>query len=238
MSLITALLLAALTLTAGVAYRRRGDRWYAGLAMVAGLGLLIFTARARVTGIHPTVSVGLLDIAALVVLVVVAAEAFGLPMVLAKRLGFGLRSRDWEFDRQLRSLLRPLNEVLQSHPSPENRVAYDTWRRDFIRQARRRTARLRRLHPPSEQWASVAAAYADIYDAIADLYRTGDSPEKRAIIKTRTTAVDRERELLRTAYRAKAATILGQSSMARLLRTPPRASGDGTGRPDDAPTLR
>ena len=148
---------------------------------------------------------------------------------MANRLGIGLRSREWEFDRKLHRLLEPINQAINAEPRSGSAPERDAWQHRLLSDIDVRLERLDRLRAPTEEWSTVAAAYHDVYESIADVYRTGEDPTSRAEIKTRSAAVTARREALRTAYREGAANRLGANRMARIMRDLSADLDDGGG---------
>ena len=225
MALSTVLLLALLTVAAGLAYQRRRDRFYFALAMVGAFAIIV----GLVSGVEFSVRVDPLVIGLVAVVTVVAAEAFGLPEPLAVRLGFGVRSREWEYDRELTSLLHPLNQMIATQPDPSREADYLRWRELFLSEGERRLTTLRDRRAPTADWARLTASYQEIYARILELYRIGESPPLVEEINAMSRAADREREALRRSYRTAARELLRRSPTRRMLRdVPPRPPEDRT----------
>ena len=216
MSLVTAALLGALALLSIAAFRARGDRFWAALGLICGVGLALVLIQNGVdTSASPTIPDALLAATG----GVAAAEAFGLPRWLAARLGIGLRSREWEFDRTLTDLLRPLNRRLEARPVEVQPTALGNWRSGVVKDGRATLARLAQLTPPNEEWGAMAATYAEVYGALLDAVNNESHDAFAPSIGTLTHAANLERERLRESYRAESERLIQSSRLARLLRT-------------------
>ena len=208
------LLLVGLSFAGILAYRRRRDPSFGLIAALGVIGLVVgFSVH-----VASRQSAVLIDLALAVVVAVVAAEAIGLPEPVAKRLGVGLRSREWEYDRALARLLRPLNEVLAQAPADTRDPEFEGWRERFLRNGRERLDQLRRHHAPDPEWAALARSYADIYGEIVERISRDPSPVWPARLTAAVDAADEERRRLRAKYRDEAAAVLAESRAARLLR--------------------
>jgi hypothetical protein len=197
-----------------VAYRRRRDRFWALLVMlcVGGLILLLLTGRLAT---RPTF--GLAEAAGVLLTAVIAAEAFGLPTPIARRVGVGLRSKEWEFDRTLAHLLRQLNGEIERAQAASQVEPGLAWRERLRHAGQRELARLRRLRAPDDNWADLAKLYARIYEDLIDIYggERGDTME--AEIAERSSLAAAERARLRAQYKAEIER-LGAGRVARLVR--------------------
>jgi hypothetical protein len=149
--------------------------------------------------------------------VVTAAEAFGLPLPIARRIGIGLRSRQFEYDRALSDLLLPLNEQIEREPLGVQTVARAAWLARLVRDGGKRLSRLERLKAPDEDWATLTATYLRIYGALIRMHAGQGPPgERDAMVELIRTATA-ERERLKAKYRLNAAD-LGSGRLARLIR--------------------
>ncbi len=151
--MVTSVELSLIALLSLLAYGRRRDRFWVLLASlgVGGLALLLFAGRLSTRPMFgPFEAVGLLLAA------VIAAEAFGLPIPIARRVGLGLRSKAWEYDRKLADLLRQLNDELERAQAASQTEAGMAWRERLRREGHRRLVRLRQVRAPDENWAELA----------------------------------------------------------------------------------
>lgn len=223
MSLPTAILLGLLTLVSYVAFSRRRDRFYLLLGGISAAILVVAASFARIEFQPRAPDIGAAVL--LVVLGVVTAEAFGLPLAIAKRVGFGLRSREWEYDRQLTRLLAPLNDLISGQPSSQVSPEYESWRAQFVSEADRRLSKLHRMRAPDVAWRDLTSAYIEIYKSIVALYDDGASPGLRERVEELSRGADVRRAELRTAYRSHASETLRASRLARAFREEPNSAG-------------
>lgn len=214
MSIITAMLLGGLAFASALIFRTRGDRHWAaiGAISVASLALLLI-----LNGLYVSTAVDVGDLLLLVIGLVAAAEAFGLPRSLAARLGIGLRSRDWEFDRKLSDLLRPLEPVLHGREPETRDEAFGNRRSAVIVDWRTTLTALAHLKPPDDRWRALTSTYATILRARLDAIQGDPSGTAPPSIVQMTEAADIERERLRASYRAEADRLVRSSLVGRLL---------------------
>jgi hypothetical protein len=139
------------------------------------------------------------------------------PDPVARRIGIGLRSRQWEYDRALRELLQPLNELMRHDRQNRAAEAKAAWLNALARDGGRRLERLRHLKPPDDEWAALPATYGESYATVMRLYRDGGSPDEWAAIEQQNREVTAERERLRAKYRS-AAAELSSGRIARFIR--------------------
>jgi hypothetical protein len=197
-----------------IAFTRRRDRYWALLALlsVGGLVLIFGTGRAQAR-----VTLGPFEVAGLLLAAAAAAEAFGLPDPIAQRLGIGLRSREWEFDRSISDVLQSLNDLIDREPPHEDLGARAAWVRQLRRVGERRLSRLARLHPPDDRWAMLAGDYSQIYRKLIELHSGEEDHEAADRVAVRIRRATAQRDQLRAAYRADIEKR-GSGCMARLLR--------------------
>jgi hypothetical protein len=162
-------------------------------------------------------NIGLDDVGLALLAVVVAAEAFGLPSPIARRIGIGLRSREFEYDRTLSDLLLPLNELIEHEPPRDRAEARSAWQAQLVRDGGRRLLRLERLRAPDDEWAALTASYALIYATLLRLHAGQSRPAERNDVAEMVRATTSERERLRAKYRSEAAA-LGSGRVARFIR--------------------
>lgn len=217
MSIITAILLGCLAFASAVIFRTRGDRYWAAIGAISvASGALLWIRN----GLYVSAAVDVGDLLLLVIGLIAAAEAFGLPRSLAARLGIGLRSRDWEFDRKLSDLLRPLEPVLDGREPETRDEAFGNRRSAVVDDGRARLTALARLKPPDDRWRALTSTYATILRARLDAIQ-GDPPGAAPpSIVQMTKAAEIERERLRASYRAEADRLIRSSLVGRLLRRP------------------
>lgn len=212
--MLTIVGLALIAVFSWIAFTRRRDRYWALLALlsVAGLALIFGTGRAQAR-----VTLGPFEVAGLVLAAVAAAEALGLPDPIAQRLGIGLRSREWEFDRSISDVLQSLNDLIDREPPHEDLGARAAWVRQLRRVGERRLSRLARLHPPDDRWAMLAGDYSQIYRKLIELHSGEEDHEAADGVAVRIGRATAQRDQLRAAYRADIEKR-GSGRMARLLR--------------------
>lgn len=212
--MLTIVGLALIAVFSWIAFTRRRDRYWALLSLlsVGGLVLIFGTGRAQAR-----VTLGPWEVAGLVLAAVAAAEALGLPDPIAQRLGIGLRSREWEFDRSISEALQALNDLIGREPLRANRAAWAAWGHQLRRIGERRLSRLVRMHAPDDRWAMLARDYSQIYRELIEL-RVGEADHEAADrVAVRITRATAQRGQLRAAYRADIEKR-GSGRMARLLR--------------------
>jgi len=182
-----------------LAFRRTGE-WLHPLTILLAEGFLLGTARRE--GFSPSlVPVLPLDAGLAVIAGLLGAQAVGLPLPLARRLGFGLRSREWEYDRSLFDILDGFNRLLEAYPGKENAQANQRWGRTVLDRGPALVVRLRRMRAPNPAWDELTQAYADLYELILMNLREGEDPERRAMIDRQGWVLKDRREALRRAYR-------------------------------------
>jgi hypothetical protein len=212
--MVTSVELSLVALLSFVAYRRRRDRLWALLVMLCAGGLILLLLTGRLAT-RPTF--GLAEAAGVLLTAVIAAEAFGLPTPIARRVGVGLRSKEWEFDRTLAHLLRQLNGEIERAQAASQIEPGLAWRERLRHAGQRGLARLIRLRAPDDNWADLAKLYARIYEDLIDVYvgERGDTME--AEIAERSSLAAAERARLRAQYKAEIER-LGAGRVARLVR--------------------
>jgi hypothetical protein len=217
LSYVGAGLLAIMVFMAALAFKRRGDRSYAILALLGSAALLI----ALLVGAFVDAPLlAPIDLLISLVTGAVAAEALGLPSAIAMKLGVGFRSPEWEFDRTLTRLLGPLNAALVSRPPGSGEALHTEWADRLMRDGNRRIERLRQLRAPNADWRRLANAYADIYDTLLASIQS-DAPAIDEATAAAIKGVDLKREQLRSVYRSEATRLLGESRAARRMRRGP-----------------
>jgi hypothetical protein len=214
-TIVGAGLLGTLAVFGAVAYRRRDDKQY---LIVCGVGVIGFVIGALAWFGGRAKTVGPFDLVLAACLFVVVAEAVGLPAPLAKRLGVGFRSREWEYDRALARVIARIQELSRlpaqggcPGPRSEPRTHDDQ---------RRLIARLRALRAPDERWRQLTDAYADAYEAWFEIVEAS-AFDRLGDLEATIRALHAERERLRAEGRARAAAILAESRAARLFRRKP-----------------
>jgi hypothetical protein len=214
MSIISAALLVGAGVVSVAAYRTRKDRFWLVLGATFAVGLVLSLLR---NGLNASVSVDIGDGLIFVVGLFAAAEAFGLPRGLAVRIGIGLRSREWEFDRKLADLLGPLDLLLEGHPPGIGEEASRDRDNAPIEDGRARLEALARMKPPDDDWRALTSKYATIYAAHLDAARRNPPSAVPPSIVQLAEEAAMELERLRVLYRADADRLYRSSLAVRLL---------------------
>jgi hypothetical protein len=212
--MVTSVELSLIALCSLIAYRRRRDRFWAVLALLCAGGLMLLLLTSRLAT-RPTF--GWVEAAGMLLTAAVAGEAFGLPTPIARRVGVGLRSKEWEFDRTLADLLRQLNGEVERAQAASQVEAGIAWRERLRREGERGLARLRRLRAPDDNWAELAKLYVRIYEDLIDVYGGERDDTTEAVITERSSLAAAERARLRARYKAEIER-LGAGRVARLVR--------------------
>lgn len=203
---LDALLAFCFTCLALGAARRRRQPWYAMLAGLTTLGIVfaVLTGRLALGRWTPDP----LDLAVVLGGLFFAAEFFGLPTPVARRLGIGLRSRQWEFDVAMYDIVKGFADLLSAYPGPELVADDQAWRRRALCEGHRLVARLNRLHPPDEGWAQLRDGYRVLYQAILADLASADHARRSEEFGIRAKEIEKRHAELRQRYRAEAAAIL------------------------------
>lgn len=199
---MSGLSVALLLATIGCGYlalRRRGEWVYPLVALLAESLLVVMARREefswRLAPVLP------LDAGLAAITCLLAAQAFGLPLPLARRPGFGLRSREWEYDRRLFAVMGEFNRLLEAYPGKGNAPANQRWGQAVLDRGPSIVLRLRRMNAPSPAWGELTREYADLYELILRNLREGEDPERRAMIDRQGRVLEDRREALRRDYR-------------------------------------
>lgn len=186
---------------------RRRSEWVYLLAGMLGEGLLLVMAGRE--GFSPSLTPVLpLDAGLAAIACLLAAQAFGLPLPLARRLGLGLRSREWEYDGRLFAVLGEFNRLLEAYPGKDDAQANQHWGRTVLDRGPALVVRLRKMPVPNPAWGELTREYADLYELILRNLSEGERPERRAMIDEQGRALQDRREALRREYRQTAKRIL------------------------------
>ncbi|MEO5965999.1 MAG: hypothetical protein ABIR11_11080 [Candidatus Limnocylindrales bacterium] len=160
---------------AGVLGFRRYRNSLSVVAVVAGASLLI----VDLIRVSPRVVVefDLLDVLLVFPFAVVIAQLTGRPDPIARRVGFGARNRQWEFDRQLVTDTRRMDAAFARHPPERTWPAYRRWQADVSATVGSSVRHLESLHPPDEQWREIRDGYVSLYKGIADRIARHEVPD-------------------------------------------------------------
>ena len=119
------------------------------LAVIGGGALALDVSRLPAV----EVQVGVLDLGLAIVAATAVTYVQGLPGPIARYVGIGRRSREWEFDRRLHVYRKKLDAALLRYPSSRDWPAYRDWQSRVLRDGHRHLAGMRGLHPPDDEWA-------------------------------------------------------------------------------------
>jgi hypothetical protein len=191
-------------IAAAIGYRRTGAKLLAVLAAVA-VGLLLLDI-ARFRTVH--VQVDVLDVILIAIAIGVVVHVQGLPYPVARRVGIGWRSREWEFDRGLHICREQLDKVLLAHPSSADWAVYRRWQTDALRTGLRVVKKMESLSPPDDAWAHLRDDYVDLYKQILSLL-ANDEPPDDEYTTIRGTELRRRADALRLRYREAARAARG-----------------------------
>ena len=191
-----------------VAYRRRGERQ--SLVVIATCAVALLVAVAFVAN-RRTVPWPL-DLAAGFLILQDLADTVGLPPSVARRIGFGFRSRECEYDRALTRVITDIQRAWAQVPTPDDGRSPATKLRD----ARRGTVRLRTLRAPDADWQHLTDECADAYEAWTDMLDAREFGVEQAL-RERLAVIFGERDRLRAKYGAEAAELIASSRAARLF---------------------
>jgi hypothetical protein len=214
MSVTSVAVLVGAAVLSFAAYRNRRERFWIVLGAIFAIGLVLSLIR---NGLTTSIQVDIGDAMVFVVGVVAAAEAFGLPRRLAAPLGLGLRSRQWEFDRKLADLARPLGPLLEGLSLDAGEGGLSGWDSAAVEDGRARLAAIARLKPPDERWRALTTSYLKIYGAYLDSIESSSPGHVSPSVEAMTKAADEELQQLRASYRADADRLAKASIAARLL---------------------
>ena len=196
-------LLWSLSAIALVGYRRKGERQYlipalAGvLATVPNLGGL------------PAVDTrfGPIELLLLVLVLLLLADVQGLPRPLAAKLRFGLRSREWEFDRRFHIYREQLDGLLLTYRTSRDWSVYRRWQATVLRTGPQLVNRMRSLQAPDDNWAQVRDDYANLYERVIGQVGRDEPPDDELTL-IRGTELKRNADRLRLKYRAEMRGLL------------------------------
>ena len=127
--------------------------------------------------------VGPLELALFILLVLLVADVQGLPRPMAARMHFGLRSREWEFDRRLHIYREHLDHLLLSYRSASEWSVYRRWQRSAFGRGRRLVAQMRSLGAPDDQWALLRDVYATLCERIILRIAQDQPPDDDATLR-------------------------------------------------------
>ncbi len=204
MSVLSLALLGGFTGLAVLAAKRRGSRPWAAAALFVGA---IVALELVVFGLGPIQS-GPIEVLGALAAAIAAAEAFGLPRPLARRLRIGLRSREWEFDGRLKRLVDGFDDLIREYPGPEDQDRAWRWANRVLERGARIVSKIRTLRAPNAAWQELATGYADMFDSALESMRDGGGISRREAIERVRTDLERRREELRQAYRDEARVIM------------------------------
>ena len=198
-SVAISVVLAALLFAEGPS---RADGWWRRVAFLTlgGLALLLIV-RGGIDTRDVLRAPSVFDVIQGACVLVVAADLAGLPLPIARRLGIGLHSREWEFDTRLYALIQEANRAVEE---------VNTGRVAAVQQLPRFVARIRSLRAPDEDWAAVRDGFALVFEQYADLLaRNSEASAWDATLALNHDLTERT-ELLRARYRDKARRIVGK----------------------------
>lgn len=196
-------LLWALSAIALAGYRRKGERQYV-IPAIAGVIATVPNLSSL-----PTVEVrfGPIELSLLVLVLLLLADVQGLPGPLAAKLRFGLRSREWEFDRRFHIYREQLDGLLLTYRTSEDWSVYRRWQASVLQIGPRLVKRMRSLQAPDGEWAQVRDDYADLYERIIALVSRDESPDDELTL-VRGTDLKQNADRLRLKYRAEMRKLL------------------------------
>lgn len=153
----------------------------------------------------PEVQVGLgpIEIGLLLLTLLLIVDVQGLPTRLVRYLLSGFRSREWDFDRRLFDEKQQLDRLLLEYRGSTDWTVYGRWRSRVLRKGRATTRTLRKLQPPTPDWAAVRDGYVHLYDDILDRIERHEHPDDADTLH-RGTEVKERADVLRIAYRVAA----------------------------------
>ncbi len=194
-----------------VASRRRVDRFYLVFGVIGGSALVFGIA---LLGISGNVAY-LTDVGPFLLALVVAQWAFGLPRPIARRLGWGLRNREWEFDRRLYATVGEFDRLLRSRPAQADPEGLSRWRAQVRSRGPRLATRIRALRAPDRAWQELASDYAALCALVIEHIDDADEPGRRAAVERARADLARRRTILQDAYRAWAKDVLSGRDLQR-----------------------
>ena len=191
---------------AGLAFAEgplRGNGWWRRIAFLALGGLVLSVI---IQGGIDTESLfhdpPVIDLVVVLAAMVIAVDLVGLPTPVARRLGLGLHSREWEFDRRLSALNNDARRAVQD-------TASDTRRPE--RELPPIIARIATLHAPDDDWAAVRDGWATAWQRYLGLLGQPPGAAWEEALALQDHLIERT-ELLRVRYRSDASRILGKGS--------------------------
>jgi len=203
MSLPADLLYLSLLIVGIVGFRRRRGWPFAVAAIVAGVALLRDLVQL------PEVSwrIGILDIVLAGLVAVLVADVKGLPLSIARRVGLGFRSREWEFDDQLHRYKEALDRILMSYPHSAAWPEYVSWKLDALRRVSPTLRRMTAMRAPDVEWDRLRDDYVALYEGIfANIAH--DEPADNVHILRVGQEIKERADRLRVEYRASAHALI------------------------------
>lgn len=193
------LLLLAMAALALVGFRRTGHLAYLGIIAV-GLGWIA----VYVVELWPRViiGVGAGDVVLLLGLVAVVAAVHGLPPTIARRINYGYRSREQEFDRRFFGYKRKIDAALAAYPSPPIEATYRPWQTRTIAIGTRVLKQMRRLDAPDAEWSALRDDYVDGYSEILRRIAHDEEHDAEEIVRQGTELKERAEALIRAYHDA------------------------------------
>ncbi|MEK6719995.1 MAG: hypothetical protein AABZ33_04905 [Chloroflexota bacterium] len=160
-----------------------------------GLGSMVL----GVIGSWPQVIVRLSagDAILLLTLFVVGAAAQGLPPGIARRIKFGFRSREWEFDRRFFQYKKQIDAALAAYPDPPTLEAYRAWKSRTIAVGDRVVKQMSKLKEPDEEWSSLRDDYVEAYTGILRRIAHDEEHDAAEIVRRGTELKERAEVLIR-----------------------------------------
>lgn len=191
---------------AGVAgFRRRGEPAMVFAAVVGAGALALDVAKLPSVGVQ----LGVLEMALAVVAVTIVIYVQGLPPRIARHVGIGRRSREWEFDRRLHTYQDKLDTALLGYPSTRDWPHYRRWQANVLRDGRMLMGKMKGLTAPNDAWAGVRDDYIDLYSGILALIAHDELPDDDYTAQ-RGLELRQRADILRLKYRASADALTGR----------------------------
>lgn len=197
MQLVADVLFWIMALVALVGFRRTGQRQFLVPVLVGVVAPFLNL------GFLPTMRVhlGAIELVLLTLVLLLLAMVQGLPDPIARRIRFGLQSREWEFDRRLCRYCKEVDHLLRAYPASRDWDDYQRWKRRVLAEGRSALRRMGKIHAPNHDRAQVRDDYVELYGRILERINTDQPPDDDDTLE-RGTELVRRADALRTKYRA------------------------------------
>ena len=204
MSAFTFILAIAVALGGLVEWRRRDEPRF---ILVMGFAVIVAIVEIATNPAGLLWTFGLTEGLLFALAAIQTLDLIGLPPSIARRVRIGLRSKEWEFDRQLHQQKKLMDKAIARYPSDATWESYNQWKSGFAAAGDRALRRMRALKPPDAEWGDLRSGYVELYEEILSRVVDDEPPDEAAII-TRGAQLRDRGDALRARYRAAAQALL------------------------------